>query len=391
MSRFLLLAPVTLAIVLALIPSPAPGCAIAPLKGQSGTSVQTASEEAVIIYDQANRMEHFIRTASFMSSSAEFGFLVPTPSKPEIAEADPAIYSDLANLTKPKVEIRKVSKSNFGIGCGMPQSTFANVGSDLSGRATPAAKNGVHVVEQKRVGNLIVNVLQAETPQALRDWLGKNGYDDRPELTEWLKPYTTMKWYISAFKMAADVAGPAVTTGKLNEPTRTVALTGTTVRMSFQTDRPFYPYREPSDVQNMNPPGGRMLRVYMLASTISTGLIGFENGKPWPGRAVWAGLMTKESAESVANRSKVSGMNAGNTAWFLTEFEDRSSPRPGTDELYFGPALDQSPIERPPIIKYEYIDRTSEDAAMFFGIVFVVVIALALGIVGIVRRFKRAA
>lgn len=391
MSRCLFLVPVTLAVVVALIPSPAPGCAIAPLKGQSGTSVQTASEEAVIIYDQASKTEHFIRTASFMSSSAEFGFLVPTPSKPDIAEADPAIYGDLANLTKPKVEIRRISKSNFSIGCGAPEGTFANVASDLSGRATPSPKSEVNVIEQKRVGNLIVNVLQAETPQALRDWLGKNGYDDRPELTEWLKPYTTDKWYISAFKMASDIAGPAVTTGKLNAPSRTVALTGTTVRMSFQTDRPFYPYREPADVRNVNPPGGRLLRVYLLASTISTGLIGFENGQPWPARTVWAGMMSHESVESVALRSKVSGMNAGQTAWFLTEFEDRSSPRPGTDELYFGPAPDQSPVERPPIIKYEYIDRTREDAAMFFGIVFVATIAMAIGIVAIVRRFQRAA
>ena len=390
MSRFLLLAPVALAVVVALIPSPAPGCAIAPLKGQSGTSVQTASEQAVIIYDQANRMEHFIRTASFTGTSAEFGFLVPTPSKPDIAEADPAIYGDLANLTKPKVEIRKVSKSNFGIGCGSSEGTFANVASDVGERAMPGAKNGVHVVEQKRVGNLIVNILQAETPQALRDWLGKNGYDDRPELTEWLNPYTTMKWYISAFKIAADVTGPVVTAGKVNEPSRTVALTGTTVRMSFPIDRPFYPYREPSDVQHLNPPGGRLLRVYMLASTISTGLIGFENGKAWPGRAVWAGHLPTDAMDAVARDSKLATLNSKDTAWFLTEFEDRSSPRPGTDELYFGPAPDQSPIERPPIIKYEYIDRTREDAALFFGIVFVVVISLALGIVGIVRRLKRA-
>ena len=38
-----------------------------------------------------------------------------------------------------------------------------------------------------------------------------------------------------------------------------------------------------------------------------------------------------------------------NTLW-VTEFEDRSSPRPGTDEVYFAPAADQSTLERPPII-----------------------------------------
>jgi hypothetical protein len=38
--------------------------------------------------------------------------------------------------------------------------------------------------------------------------------------------------------------------------------------------------------------------------------------------------------------------------WWLTEFEDRSTPRPGTDEVYFAPAPDQSPVARPPVIAY---------------------------------------
>jgi hypothetical protein len=39
--------------------------------------------------------------------------------------------------------------------------------------------------------------------------------------------------------------------------------------------------------------------------------------------------------------------------WWLTEFEDRSSPRPGTDEVYFAPANDTAVVERPPKIVYE--------------------------------------
>ena len=36
---------------------------------------------------------------------------------------------------------------------------------------------------------------------------------------------------------------------------------------------------------------------------------------------------------------------------WLTEFEDHSTPRPGTDEVYFKPDADQSPVARPPIIQ----------------------------------------
>ena len=36
---------------------------------------------------------------------------------------------------------------------------------------------------------------------------------------------------------------------------------------------------------------------------------------------------------------------------FLTEFEDHSSPRPETDELFLVPASDQKTVERPRIIR----------------------------------------
>jgi hypothetical protein len=39
------------------------------------------------------------------------------------------------------------------------------------------------------------------------------------------------------------------------------------------------------------------------------------------------------------------------TVNYVTEFEDHSFPRPGTDEVYFTPAGDQTTKERPPIIQ----------------------------------------
>jgi hypothetical protein len=373
MSRALPLAAAALAVALALIPTDAPGCAIAPGKGQA---VRTATEQAVILYDEANRTEHFVRTASFTGTSADFGFLVPTPTKPEIAEADAGIYAALAAVTKPRVEVRKVKRSKFGIGCGAESAaTFANVTTALAPGAAAT------VVEQKRVGNLDVAVLQADTPKALRDWLGQNGYDDRPELTDWLKPYTDGKWFLSCFKVAADVASPS---------NQTYAVSGTTVRMSFPTDRPFYPYREPADARVLTPPGGRMLRVYMLASTISNGVVGLEPSSRWDGRTVWAGQLPPDVQERATALAKVTNPGWAGKTLCLTEFEDRSSPRPGTDEIYFGPAADQSPVERPPHVVYETVDTTAQDVATFGGFLVVVALAFAVGLAALIRWMRKA-
>jgi hypothetical protein len=40
--------------------------------------------------------------------------------------------------------------------------------------------------------------------------------------------------------------------------------------------------------------------------------------------------------------------------WWLTEFEDRSTPRPGTDEVYFERSLDRGVVARAPIIVTTY-------------------------------------
>ncbi|HYV36960.1 MAG TPA: hypothetical protein VE988_14735, partial [Gemmataceae bacterium] len=42
----------------------------------------------------------------------------------------------------------------------------------------------------------------------------------------------------------------------------------------------------------------------------------------------------------------------GPETWWLTEFEDKSSPRPGTADLYFSVAGDQNPVARPDHIQY---------------------------------------
>ena len=83
---------------LALSAGPILACAIAP---SGNKPVAIADESAIIIWDAANKTQHFIRRASFQSAAPDFGFLVPTPSKPELAEASDAAFAHLARVTAP--------------------------------------------------------------------------------------------------------------------------------------------------------------------------------------------------------------------------------------------------------------------------------------------------
>ncbi|MFO0935396.1 MAG: hypothetical protein U0798_02640 [Gemmataceae bacterium] len=58
------------------------------------------------------QMEHFWSDISFSRTSADFGFLVPA-IKPDISEVEEGIYGVLANVTKPRIEVHWVRKSNF--------------------------------------------------------------------------------------------------------------------------------------------------------------------------------------------------------------------------------------------------------------------------------------
>lgn len=371
--RTVLTALVASAAGLALVkaPDPVQACAVVPPKG---VHVDISEETAVIVWDAAAKVEHFVRSASFASTSAEFGFLVPTPGRPEVAESSPDLYGRLAKVTEPRTEVR--TKTRIGGCAGEPGATdFSRVGALLPQAAAPK----VQVLERSKVGAFDYAVLKAEDPAALREWLGKNGFDARPELEGWLKVYTKNKWYLTAFKLSAD-AGTRVN-GAMTTNT-------SAVRLSFPADRPFYPYREPEDPQlgisrsALGGVSGRSLRVYVLAEHKVDGVLGSAG---WPGSVVWANAVEPAKASAALTAGKLPADLAGRE-WYLTEFEDHSFPRPGTDEVYFDRAIDPSPVERPPNVVYEYREIPME---ALVGVMCAGGALLVVGVWLIVRRLTK--
>jgi hypothetical protein len=299
-------------------------CAPAP---PVGGHVEIADESAIMLWDATNHTQHFIRRANFKTTVKDFGFLVPTPSRPTLAAAPDSIFDELAKLTAPRV-VRKVRWDPVaGIGC------VAGAGRMMT--ASPTAE--VHVLEHTRVAGYDAAVLAAKDPDALNRWLGEHGYESRPALTAWLAAYTKTGWNITAFKIAKDENGaPGVATSAL--------------RMTFQTDRPFFPYREPDDQRaaSAGTTTRRLLRVYLIADGRFAGTL--DHGGNWPGATVWAKPLADEDQAKIARELRLP--LEGRTSW-LTEFEDTSSPRPGTDDLFFSRTADQTQTERAPIVFYD--------------------------------------
>ena len=328
--------PLLLAVVVATCPRPAVGCAVLPPKDAT-TSI--SSELAVIIHDSATKTEHFIRMANFQSTSNNFGFMVPTPTKPELAVASGDLFASLVDITKQRTVVQYRAKE-LEFGCGSPEVDFSRVGSAIKVSAS-GSERSVQVVEQKRVGDYDAVVLKATEPQKLREWLTTNGYDARPAIDEWFAEYTKNDWYLTAFKIASDV--PTAGGKKL-------ALSSPAVRISFQTEKPFYPYREPADMRGVTSP--RTLRLFVLSNSRISGTVG---DNPWNASTEWSNKVSAVRLANAVNNGKLPEI-VGSREWHLTEFADSSSPRPGTDELYLSSAVDQTNVERPPHVVWKEYD-----------------------------------
>jgi Uncharacterized protein conserved in bacteria (DUF2330) len=323
---------VSLAGILLLICVPAPpadACCPAP---RSGQSVVNADQTIVIVWDAATKTQHFIRRASFKSEGEDFGFLVPSPSKPELAESGNEAFPFLEKITEPEIITQKLP-SGGGSGCGCA----AKMAPQAAGLADKAE---VRVLEEKMVAGFNAKVLEADTTDVLVQWLKDNGYAYSPEVAAWAKPYVEGKWKITALKIA-----------KKKKDATSKDVTASALRMSFKTDRPLFPYREPESTKSAASLGAnrRLLRIYVLAEARYQGDMTPEHR--WSGNVVWAGQMKQEDRAKVLELLRLP-QATGLPSWWLTEFEDNWPYQVAPADVHFSRSEDQSTVKRPPIIQY---------------------------------------
>jgi Uncharacterized protein conserved in bacteria (DUF2330) len=322
--------------------------ACATIRGPSPTSEDyIQSEQAVIIWDEAHKTEHFIRQADISTKDSDLGFLVPTPTIPELVEVDPAMFQLAASVGRPKLVQETVYHTPlqiFGPVLRGPSAILAlPFVSLLTGMSDEGYQNNLKIISEKDVAGYHAVIIAADNSAALAGWLKQNGYVSTPEIDTWLGPYVTAKWTITAFKLIKEKT-PGVAFAQDDKSIITRAL-----RMSFATDRPFYPYSEPQDKQKAHAasPLGRALRVAILSSSRMQGNLADSNW--WPGDLLFSGS-PKPIIDSVWKESdwlafaKLDGrVVQPNT---LTYWLDESNPRPGATDLYFTPAPDQSSFQK---------------------------------------------
>ncbi|HMR78092.1 MAG TPA: DUF2330 domain-containing protein [Polyangiaceae bacterium] len=229
-------------------------------------------EQVLIVYDQKQQLQHFVREVSFDAGNGEFGFIVPTPKQPEVAAAK-----------SPFAELRKAYPFE-------PPHQFE--GGPPGSRGMKGASGGgaapVQVLSVQRVGKFTAFVLAATDAGALGKWLTDNKFQAPPKAKGWLDHYVALGFYYVAFRY--DPPKDKKATG----------LTSETVRISFKTPYPYYPYQEPGSARSAD---SRLLSLWFLSQSrmkpiaAKARLASVQHVRPWT-----SGLSYDVSAKELAGK-----------------------------------------------------------------------------------------
>ena len=177
--------------LLAVVPQPADSaCCYFAAKDKD---ILQPGQKAFLTFDEAEKVETFTVQPKFEGNAADFGMVIPTPSKPKLDEMPRDFFKDLAIFTI--LEPMDINKyKNFK---NYPRSAGGGGNFDKLGEQ---AKHTVKVLEMGVVGSLDYKIITAEKADDLYAWLKENKYSyGGDEAT--LAFYIDKKWFFTVMKI----------------------------------------------------------------------------------------------------------------------------------------------------------------------------------------------
>lgn len=256
-------------------------------------------EKAIIVWDAERRLEHFVRQASFEGEAQDFGFIVPAPTEPKVAEAKKEAFARLEEFVAEELHKSRKSSGN----------------DDDAADAAPAGS--VELIDQYLVGDYEVSILKAIDGKAMLGWLKTNDYTSRPAMEDWLDHYSKMGWFFAALKFIRPEDAQTPETSA--------------VRVSFATDVPFYPYKMPADTW---PKGHvRPIALYFVSGGVARAQYR-GSSEDWEAEVKWSGRLPREEAMTLATNIGLSAddIPEGTT---LTVFRNSETAQGYDQDLFF--------------------------------------------------------
>ncbi len=315
-----------LALALALVPATPPAHACGSFFSARVLSPEErpslAREKVLLIHDAATMRQHFIREVAFRRASEPFGFVVPTPTRPEVAAVEHTPFTKLRQRFP--FSLRGIAAGGYGFGGG--------------GMGSGGAR-GVEVLAVEQVGSFTAFVLAADDAAALAGWLRDNQLVSTPDADRWLAHYVRMGFFYVAMRYDPPKSGA-----------RSKAVTAETIRISFDTPLPYYPYLEPDRAGEPSTADPRLLELWLVAGEphVPVALREHEGERRWlspfePGQVT---PVARRSLERVLRDELEQLLPAGELV--LQTFQDQKRSRLGWSDVVFAPtrARELAPAQR---------------------------------------------
>jgi len=249
---------ILLVLALALAERPARACGAFASAAWVKAPPRLGLERTLIVWDSATKMQHFVRELRFAHAAGSFGFVVPTPSRPSVHSIEKSPFDELEKRY-PAALFSDVGLLGFGSGLGYG----AGLGAGAGARAKQPPP--VQVVEQKRVGDFTAFVLTATDKGALAAWLEKHGFKSSDAGKTWMDIYVRLGFHFVALRYDG--------TKSADEQ-----LTSRTLRISFESELPYYPYREPADAPSQ---ANRELSLWVVSDALLVPYAGVTHQDEW--------------------------------------------------------------------------------------------------------------
>jgi len=146
----------------------------------------------------------------FEGDASEFAWIVPVAAVPDLFLSSEDLFTTISAVSQPYYlprieEAGDCSGSYDGYG-GMFEDDFAG-GADSAVPESAPDDGGVDIIATEQVGAYDTVTLQADSPEALLEWLQGNGYDIPADLVNGpLAPYVAGGSYFVALKMASNAS-----------------------------------------------------------------------------------------------------------------------------------------------------------------------------------------
>ncbi len=177
--------------------------------------VKEDNQKAVIVYD--DNMETLILSVGFSGDAKDFGWVIPTPSRPEVTKSSDELFKSLKDLTGYQDAVYPTE----GLGLGAPEAM---------------EKEAVTVLETKKIDIYDIAILDASDSGALAKWLNDNGYQYPEDEAYVLEDYINNQWFFTAVKVSSDFAD-TVAVQRLGDGH------ATPLQLTFQSDKIIYPLK----------------------------------------------------------------------------------------------------------------------------------------------------